>query len=118
MDKSSPKVPEWFVVPDCVQVITDADDVPVCVYPDPSEKSSLNCPLTFMPIQSLTKLRIKCKLYIIQNRGGMHWLANDYGHLQALFPPIQTFYFGISQEYSSLFQKTWSYYGQFPKIKS
>ncbi|KAI8877515.1 hypothetical protein K501DRAFT_278389 [Backusella circina FSU 941] len=41
IDKSSPKVPECFVAPDCAQVVTDAYDLNVCVYPEPSEKSPL-----------------------------------------------------------------------------
>ncbi|KAI8875763.1 hypothetical protein K501DRAFT_280064 [Backusella circina FSU 941] len=114
MDENPPKVPECFIVPDCAQVVADTYDVPVCVYPDPSEKS----PLTFLPIRSPTKLKIKCKSYIIQNRGDIHWLAVNCGHLQTQFPPIQTFYFRIDPEYSSFFQKTWNYYSQFPKMKS
>ncbi|KAI8878730.1 hypothetical protein K501DRAFT_277234 [Backusella circina FSU 941] len=116
--KASHKVPEWFSVPDCAQVVADTYDVPVCIYPNPSDKSPLGCTLTFLPIRSPTKLKIKCKPYILQNRGDVHWLAVNYGHLQTLFPPIQSLYFEINPEYSSLFQKTWNYYGQFPRIAS
>jgi hypothetical protein len=71
-----------------------------------------------LPARSPTKLKIKCRLYVIQNKSNLHWLAVDFNHLQTQFSTIQSFYFNINPEYSDLFQQTWNNYGQFPKIKS
>ncbi|KAI8979989.1 hypothetical protein BDB01DRAFT_837022 [Pilobolus umbonatus] len=54
------RIDHWFNIPDCSQILADAFDVPVCVYPDVAEEDSFS--VTYLPIDLPNKLLNKPSL--------------------------------------------------------
>ncbi|KAG2191422.1 hypothetical protein INT47_002915 [Mucor saturninus] len=108
----------WFKNPSCAQVVTDAYNLPVCVYNCPLDTSRLGNPMTFLSVSMPVRPKVKVQPYLLQNVKNKHWLALKFGYLQTKYPPVTHMYFNIDDSYETLFKTTWNLFGQFPKFRS
>ena len=112
IDDTTVVSPQWFIVPDCAQVVADAYNIPVCVYPDPN---TTDPSITHLPVANPLRPKVKVQPFHLQNQSNVHWVTFVFGHLQTKFPHIQNTYFQIHPSYENLFKTTWNHWSQFPK---
>lgn len=105
---------DWFITPECAQVVADAYGVPVVVYPSIRSNSEA---VTFLPLEMPIKRTSKPPSpFVLQNTCGNHWVSLKMKHTCKYWPAV--FYaFRESPEHLHMFQTYWNKWGQFPKHK-